>query len=127
MVRLRTSNLAQACNVKSLSMQDVAAHRGHQVRCERYLNIDWEAAKPKAQTGDGINYGKTILQVKNMQKYYEVHDRNDALGERISLVSKTLSYLVSESHAKVNHDLEIVICVLIMVEVVIHLWIHPVH
>ncbi len=64
------------CNVEALHMQDVSAHLGHQVRCERYLNIDWEAAKPKAVAGEAISYGKTILQVKNMQKYYEVHDRS---------------------------------------------------
>lgn len=64
------------CNDQALHMQAVSAHLGHQVRCERYLNIDWEAAKPKAVPGDSIKYGKTVLQVKNMQKYYEVHDRS---------------------------------------------------
>lgn len=64
------------CNVEALHMQDVAGQKGQQVRCERYLSIDWEAAKPKAVAGDGVNYGKTVLQVKNMQKYYEVHDRS---------------------------------------------------
>ena len=64
------------CNVQPLSMQNVSGHRGHRVRCERYLSIDWEAAKPKAVTGDSIKFGKTVLQVKNMQKYYEVHDRS---------------------------------------------------
>ncbi len=64
------------CNVHELKMQDVSAHLGHRVRCERYLKIDWEAAKPKPVESESINYGKTVLQVKNMQKYYEVHDRS---------------------------------------------------
>jgi len=64
------------CNVQALSMQNVSGHRGHRVRCERYLSIDWEAAKPKAVAGESVKFGKTVLQVKNMQKYYEVHDRS---------------------------------------------------
>jgi peptide/nickel transport system ATP-binding protein len=64
------------CNKQELHMQPVKGKPGQSVRCERYMEIDWDAAKPKPIKAETINFGKTILQVKNMQKYYEVNDRS---------------------------------------------------
>jgi peptide/nickel transport system ATP-binding protein len=62
------------CNVNELHMQPVKGAAGQSVRCVRYDEIDWEKAKPKAVDAPPPNYGETVLQVKNMQKYYEVND-----------------------------------------------------
>ncbi len=64
------------CNTQELHMQPVKGKPGQSVRCERYDQIDWDAARPKPVKAETIKFGKVILQVKNMQKYYEVSDRS---------------------------------------------------
>jgi peptide/nickel transport system ATP-binding protein len=55
----------------------------------RYQEIDWDKAKPKAVDAARVNFGPTVLQVKNMQKYYEVND--GSIGAL--LTGKTTKYV----------------------------------
>ncbi len=64
------------CDTGTLHMHPVKGKPGQSVRCERFEKIDWEAAKPKPIRGEAVKFGPTVLQVKNMQKYYEVNDRS---------------------------------------------------
>ena len=68
------------------------------------------------------DYGQHRQVYNQAYDYYEIDERTDALGDSIESVQNSLKYLVSESHAKVNHDLEVVIVVLIAVEIFIHLF-----
>ncbi|MEE4236942.1 MAG: dipeptide ABC transporter ATP-binding protein [Anderseniella sp.] len=62
------------CNVHELHMEPVKGQPGQSVRCVRYQEIDWEKARPKAVQAEPVEFGPVVLQVKNMQKYYEVND-----------------------------------------------------
>ncbi len=62
------------CNVHELHMEPVKGQPGQSVRCVRYQEIDWEKARPKAVHTEPVKFGPVVLQVKNMQKYYEVND-----------------------------------------------------
>jgi peptide/nickel transport system ATP-binding protein len=62
------------CNVHELHMEPVKGQPGQSVRCVRYQQIDWEKARPKAVQVEPVEFGPVVLQVKNMQKYYEVND-----------------------------------------------------
>jgi peptide/nickel transport system ATP-binding protein len=62
------------CDAHELSMQPVEGAAGQSVRCVRYQDIDWDKAKPQAVQAEPVRFGPTVLQVKNMQKYYEVND-----------------------------------------------------
>jgi peptide/nickel transport system ATP-binding protein len=55
-------------------MQPVAGETAHEVRCIRYAEIDWRAHRPKGIQSERTPPGKLVLQVKNMQKYYNLHD-----------------------------------------------------
>ena len=46
----------------------------HEVRCVRNAEIDWSLHKPKGIQSEPTKPGKVVLQVKDMRKYYEVHD-----------------------------------------------------
>ncbi len=77
------------CDAHELHMQPVQGAAGQLVRCVRYQDIDWEKAKPKAVAAQGVNFGPTVLQVKNMQKYYEVNDGS----LKAMLTGKTTRYV----------------------------------
>ena len=59
-------------------MQGVKGTAGHEVRCARYAEIDWSKYSPKGIQSEPMKPGKVVLQVKDMQKYYEIHDRSFA-------------------------------------------------
>ena len=59
-------------------MQEVKSDRGHQVRCVRYGEIDWAKHKPKGLQSQPMQPGKPVLQVRDMQKYYEIRDNSIA-------------------------------------------------
>ncbi|MGI9483158.1 MAG: dipeptide ABC transporter ATP-binding protein, partial [Hyphomicrobiales bacterium] len=91
---------AGKCDEPDLHMQPVKGHPGHDVRCARYSEIDWEHWKPEGVTQDPLEKGDVVLQVQNMQKYYEVHDNSlKAIfsGERVKYV-KANEKLDFEAH-----------------------------
>jgi len=61
----------------------------HAVRCIRYRDIDWEAYQPDYPERPPMEVGEEVLDVKDMQKYYEVVDRSLAAivsGKRVRYV-----------------------------------------
>ncbi|MBI2718484.1 MAG: ABC transporter ATP-binding protein [Rhizobiales bacterium] len=63
-------------------MQEVRGDAGHQVRCARYGEIDWSAQVHQGVQSEPMQPGKVVLQVKDMKKYYEIH--NNSLAALIS-------------------------------------------
>ncbi len=59
-------------------MQEVKGDRGHEVRCVRYGEIDWARHQPKGIQSEPMLPGKPVLQVRDMQKYYEIRDNSIA-------------------------------------------------
>ena len=64
------------CNTPGLKMRDVTGHIGHTVRCARYDEIDWDTYKPAGTSHPPVEFGPVVLEVNNMQKYYEVVDNS---------------------------------------------------
>ena len=62
------------CNVPPLPMEPVTGDPGHLVRCVRWNEIDWQAAKPPGVASAPVNFGPPVLEVKNLKKYYEIRD-----------------------------------------------------
>ncbi|MCB1377815.1 MAG: dipeptide ABC transporter ATP-binding protein [Alphaproteobacteria bacterium] len=59
-------------------MEAVRGDEGHFVRCARYASIDWDAHRPKGVESEPLQPGKTVLQIRDMKKYYEVSDNSIA-------------------------------------------------
>ncbi|MBC8038091.1 MAG: ABC transporter ATP-binding protein [Rhizobiales bacterium] len=59
---------------KPIPMLDIKGDPGHTARCIRYDEIDWAKYKPKGIQSEPMQPGKVVLQVKDMKKYYEIHD-----------------------------------------------------
>jgi len=54
----------------------------HNIRCLRYREIDHDAMVADGIAKEPMEVGETVLEVDDMQKYYEVHDRS--IGALIS-------------------------------------------
>ena len=65
------------CDAPQL-MLPVIGDAGHEVRCIRYGEIDWSAQKARGAQSEPMQPGHVVLQVKNMKKYYEVHNNSIA-------------------------------------------------
>ncbi len=59
-------------------MTEIEGDRGHEVRCVRYGEIDWAKHQPKGIQSEPMRPGKLVLQVRGMQKYYEIRDNSIA-------------------------------------------------
>jgi peptide/nickel transport system ATP-binding protein len=73
----------------TIEMFDVEGERGHEVRCLRWNDIDWEAYEPEGLVGAPLERGKEVLAINDMRKYYELHDNSIAAmikGERVRYV-----------------------------------------
>jgi peptide/nickel transport system ATP-binding protein len=62
------------CDQGLIPMVEVAGSPDHDVRCVRYAEIDWDAAKPKRQNTVPPPPGPVVLEVQNLKKYYEISD-----------------------------------------------------
>ena len=90
------------CHGRMIPMSGVADDPGHDVRCSRYRDIDWEAAKPRGVEEVPIAFGPPVLEVRNMQKYYEIHDNSIAAmisGKRVRYVkaNEKLDFVAREA------------------------------
>lgn len=66
---------AGRCNTKGgISMRPVSDEQRHDVRCVRFEEIDWANYRPIGLSGEKVEIGKTVLEVKHMKKYYELKD-----------------------------------------------------
>jgi peptide/nickel transport system ATP-binding protein len=59
-------------------MRSVPGASGHQVRCARHAEIDWATHQPEGIQSEPMQPGRTVLQVKDMKKYYEIRDSSFA-------------------------------------------------
>lgn len=87
---------AGVCDHGFIRMEAVKGERGHEVRCRRANEIDWDkyhaekyrAARMEAQTARTPSK-RVVLQVKGMKKYYELRDESLLAmfkGERVKYV-----------------------------------------
>src|SRR5205814_3228078 len=59
-------------------MLDIKGDAGHAARCVRYDEIDWARYRPKGVETVPLHPGKSVLQIKDMKKYYEIRDNSIA-------------------------------------------------
>jgi len=57
-------------------MEEVRGDKGHEVRCVRYGQIDWDTHKPKGIESEPLQPGRPVLQIRDMKKYYELGDNS---------------------------------------------------
>ncbi|MCP4329238.1 MAG: ABC transporter ATP-binding protein [Alphaproteobacteria bacterium] len=76
---------AGTCDVGQVPFEAVesdSADHTHNIRCMRYRDIDHTAAIPHGIVREKMEVGETVLEVDDMKKYYEIHDRS--IGAMIS-------------------------------------------
>ena len=66
---------AGVCDKRPLAMHPVEAGSSHAVRCERFREIDWEAAKPRHIERDPVTPGHMVLHVDDLTKHYTIESR----------------------------------------------------
>jgi len=79
------------CDTPGLAMEDVTTDDDpyHRVRCARYQETDQEKAIPKGIGKPAAEIGESVLEIEEMQKYYEVRDNSIAAmisGNRVRYV-----------------------------------------
>ena len=66
---------AGVCDKRPLPMEPIEPGSSHAVRCVRFREIDWEAAKPKAIERERVMPGQMVLHVDDLTKHYTVENR----------------------------------------------------
>jgi peptide/nickel transport system ATP-binding protein len=77
------------CDREGLGMTTVPNEPGHEVRCRRWQEIDWDSYKPEGVSAGAMEAGEVVLSVNNMKKYYELTDNSIAAmitGRRVRYV-----------------------------------------
>lgn len=64
--------VAETCGFGLVPMAEVKPRSQHFVRCPRFQEIDWEAAKPKTVDAEPVETGDVVLRVEDLSKHYEV-------------------------------------------------------
>ncbi len=64
------------CDHGLIEMRPVSRETGHESRCRRFEEIDWDAAAPKRHEVEEAPLGRKVLEVQDLKKYYEIHDRS---------------------------------------------------
>ncbi|MGI9310275.1 MAG: dipeptide ABC transporter ATP-binding protein [bacterium] len=67
---------AGVCDHGFVEMDEVAGEDGHDVRCRRFRDINWDEYKPEGLSDESTPAGRVVLQVKKMKKYYELRDES---------------------------------------------------
>ena len=60
------------CDHGEILMEEVERTDGQRVRCRRFREIDWEAARPRRRQADAQPLGDVVLEIDNLKKYYEL-------------------------------------------------------
>ncbi len=60
------------CNARAISMLAVDDEAGHQSRCSRIDEIDWNAEPERAVVADPVKPGNVVLKIDGLKKYYSV-------------------------------------------------------
>jgi len=68
------------CDRGAIALESItgAGATDHRARCLRWNEIDYGAEVAHGEPKEPMKAGDTVLEVKEMQKYYEVHDRSIA-------------------------------------------------
>ena len=77
------------CDRGLVEMSDVEGEAGHRVRCLLASEIDWDKYRPIGLSGEEVEPGDSVLQIRNMKKYYEITDNSIAAlikGKRVKYV-----------------------------------------
>ena len=67
---------AGVCDHGFIAMAAVDGEPGHDVRCRRFRDINWDAYRPAGLANSSIAVGDIVLQVKKMKKYYAIRDQS---------------------------------------------------
>ena len=87
------------CNHEEIKMHPIRGHDRHESRCLRIAEIDWNAEIAKAEEVEANEFGKVVLKMDNLKKYYEV-SANKMFGggeSRVVKANETLSFEARES------------------------------
>ena len=63
---------AGTCDQNSLAMKSVPEIAGHLVRCERFLDIDFERDERHGEQRASVTPGEIVLDVEDMTKHYKI-------------------------------------------------------
>ena len=77
------------CDRENLTMTQVPEEPGHDVRCRRWQEIDWDSYHPEGVGAGEMEAGDVVLSIDNMKKYYELTDNSIAAmisGKRVRYV-----------------------------------------
>ncbi|WP_193370487.1 ABC transporter ATP-binding protein [Pelagibius marinus] len=77
------------CDRDDLTMTQVPNEPGHDVRCRRWQEIDWDSYHPEGVGAGETQAGEVVLSINNMKKYYELTDNSIAAmitGKRVRYV-----------------------------------------
>ncbi|MGI9416188.1 MAG: ABC transporter ATP-binding protein, partial [Hyphomicrobiales bacterium] len=87
------------CDAGRLPMDEVKAGSNHFVRCCKFKEIDWEAAKPKPVERELVEPGDVVLRVEDLQKHYEVQQSGLLIGGETKMVkaNEDLSFRAREA------------------------------
>jgi len=85
----------------TVPMSNVGGEAGHEVRCMRWQEIDWESYRPEGLSGEPMERGREVLALDQMRKYYELRDNSIAAmikGSRVRYVkaNESLSFNAHE-------------------------------
>ncbi len=85
------------CDARAIPMEGVSEGSGHRVRCIRWSELDWSQQQEQHETRPPQEIGEMVLDVDEMQKYYEIRDRSigallSGKGLRYVKANETLSF-----------------------------------
>ncbi|PYE86225.1 ABC transporter ATP-binding protein [Pseudoroseicyclus aestuarii] len=86
------------CDASKIAMDRVPDEALHESRCLRWDEIDWDAPPQTAVHKPKTEIGEVVLEVRDLQKYYEVS--SGALGggaARVVKANESLSFVAHES------------------------------
>ena len=87
------------CNTGVIPMRDVPGFERHGSRCLKFEEIDWGQFEQASEGDEESNFGKEVLKVNNLKKYYEVA-ANELFGggeKRVVKANETLTFSARES------------------------------
>ena len=90
---------AGRCDVGTIPMRTIQDGGRHYSRCLKFEEIDWNISAQVKKRDDKTSFGKEILRVNNLKKYYEVAaNRLFGGGEkRVVKANESLSFVARES------------------------------
>ncbi len=89
----------ETCNAGHINMIPVSGKVGHESRCLRFQDIDWNALPENLKQHEEVKPGRVILKVDNLKKHYHVA-ANAIFGgsdTRTVKANETLSFTARES------------------------------